>query len=264
MEFTDDRNVLTITNNLSIDERNERIKAAVGPTKEFVIDFNDNNLVKDFAESFFSEIKVEGSVPSEDLQAELFRLLKPKGKLSITGGSLDREAGQELSLDLKIQGFKNILAATDMGKTGERFVVCEKPSWELGTSSGIQIPESAQINTWKMNMNELADDGLVDEDLVDEDDLMDDGFVVPAPVDCGVPTGIPGKKRACKDCSCGLKEIESEAEQNGITLPDAPKSGCGSCSKGDAFRCAGCPHLGKPAFEAGSDKVILSMGDDDI
>jgi hypothetical protein len=264
MEFTDDRNVLTITNELSVEDRNERIKAVVGPSKEFLIDFNDNDKLINFPESYFSEIKVEGNVPSEDLQAELFRLLKPKGKLSITGSLLDREAGQDLALDLKIQGFKNIMAATDLGKTGERFVVCEKPSWELGTSSGIQIPESAPKSTWKMNTNELADEGLVDEELVDEDDLMDDDLVVPAPVDCGIPTGIPGKKRACKDCSCGLKEIESDAEKNGITLPDAPKSACGSCFKGDAFRCASCPHLGKPAFEPGSDKVVLSMGDDDF
>jgi len=39
-------------------------------------------------------------------------------------------------------------------------------------------------------------------------------------------------------------------------------SDCGSCYKGDAFRCANCPHLGKPAFKPGEENLVLDMSDD--
>ncbi|KIK92469.1 hypothetical protein PAXRUDRAFT_829914 [Paxillus rubicundulus Ve08.2h10] len=99
----------------------------------------------------------------------------------------------------------------------------------------------------------------------------------------------PRRKKACKNCSCGLAEIEAEEAKSGnVVLLDAdgavevgpgetekerlvaaakaaPKatSSCGSCFLGDAFRCAGCPYLGLPAFNPG-EKVEIDLGMDDI
>merc|ERR1712110_1225313 len=61
--------------------------------------------------------------------------------------------------------------------------------------------------------------------------------------------------KPCENCTCGKKEL---LEGKSITKLETGQieSDCGKCYLGDAFRCASCPYLGKPAFEAG-DKVKL-------
>ena len=61
------------------------------------------------------------------------------------------------------------------------------------------------------------------------------------------------------------KEMEEKVEKGeAVTLAPSDSvvggSGCGNCSKGDAFRCAGCPFLGKPAFsedDSGAVQLVL-------
>jgi len=207
----------------------------------------------------FDEAVVVGETAcDDDVQAELFRALKAKGTLTLDGCLVDGCDVAGLFLDLKIQGFVNMaVSSVPTGAT----LTCNKPEWEVGTSSAISLP--APSTAWKFAANDLADD-----DLVDENALMDDGLVVAkkeAAMDCGADAA--GKKRACKNCTCGLAEEEAAAAAAGggtMAAASAPKSACGNCYKGDAFRCAGCPFLGKPAFEPGTEKVVLSLGADDM
>ena len=80
-------------------------------------------------------------------------------------------------------------------------------------------------------------------------------------MDCG--TGEGGKRKACKNCSCGLREmLDAENEDGNSGAPAAPpaKSACGNCSLVDAYRCEGCPHRGKPAFVDGAEvKLAATM-----
>ncbi|KAK1833236.1 Fe-S cluster assembly protein dre2 [Podospora conica] len=124
------------------------------------------------------------------------------------------------------------------------------------------------------------DDGaeLIDEEtLLTEEDLR---RPVPQPPECAPQ---PGKKRrACKDCTCGLAErLEAEDKQrrdkadkdlgalklasadlNELDFTVKGKTGsCNSCYLGDAFRCAvsptDCPYTGLPAFKPGEEVKIL-------
>ncbi len=65
---------------------------------------------------------------------------------------------------------------------------------------------------------------------------------------------MPGKP--CENCTCGKKELFESAGGIEKLETGQVESSCGKCYLGDAFRCASCPYLGKPAFEAG-DTVKL-------
>jgi len=132
---------------------------------------------------------------------------------------------------------------------------------------------------------------------IDSPLLDDNGRSLLTPEDrlrpeCIIPdaSGKPVKRRrACKDCTCGLAEIEKEEEaRSAAAVKEAQKafflegdddipehvktatigvegvwpverraeakktSSCNSCYLGDAFRCASCPYLGEyePCIES--------------
>ncbi|KAL4885711.1 cytokine-induced anti-apoptosis inhibitor 1, Fe-S biogenesis-domain-containing protein [Aspergillus karnatakaensis] len=123
--------------------------------------------------------------------------------------------------------------------------------------------------------NDLEDDELIDEDtLLSADDLKRP--IVPPP-ECQPKAGK--RRRACKDCTCGLaaqieaedKERREAADQslnvlklesddlNELDFTVQGKTGsCGNCALGDAFRCDGCPFIGLPAFKPGQEVQILN------
>lgn len=165
----------------------------------------------------------------------------------------------------------------------------------------------------------VEEDDDDDDDLIDEDTLLSDEdmarpvvqrkhcphihnpnippFLVPN-LTCGIaPECRPktGKRRrACKDCSCGLAariEAEDAAKRadadaalaklhpssttNPSTTASAAKlqasdlaevdftvqgkvGSCGNCALGDAFRCDGCPYVGMPAFKPGEEVRLVN------
>ncbi|GAM42591.1 hypothetical protein TCE0_044r16703 [Talaromyces pinophilus] len=125
-------------------------------------------------------------------------------------------------------------------------------------------------------------DNYDDDELIDEDELLaeeDLGRPVQQPAECQ-PETAKKRRRACKDCTCGLAaQLEAEdaerrqkanADLNVLKLNtdelndevdftvQGKTGSCNSCSLGDAFRCEGCPFIGLPAFKPGEEVRILN------
>jgi anamorsin len=214
----------------------------------------------------YDKIVLFESVPNDSYISHLFRILKPSGKVMVDGLET-RELGQSLTLDMKIQGFVDIMSAKDPG-TNRRFLVAQKPAFTSVSVAKINIPtktNEAKIVKLKFDINDLAEDELIDENALLEANPLPADYKPTA--GCG-DESINGKKRACANCTCGLAEAEAAnvEYQTPVTAEEklVKSSACGNCYKGDAFRCASCPFLGKPAFEPGQEKVVLTLGTDDI
>ena len=158
------------------------------------------------------------------------------------------------------------LGSTLGPKLGLGVLRCSKPGFAAGASFSLRNraavatpagPPAAAAGGGSAWASLPAEDGGAA--LLDEDDLLaeeDRAKKEAVRMDCGTGDGT-GKRKACKNCSCGLREMLEDEEKGGDGVPPADKSACGNCALGDAFRCEGCPHRGKPAFTAG-DEVKLA------
>lgn len=239
--------------------------------KQIVNEVNDNVTNMKIVSHFDSNTEksslnmIISFVPcQDDSSIKLHEILKPGGSIiiyKIIDSSIKTE---NLFTDdiskLRLAGFrikenKNISISSNMkicdvmkinnSDVKLYSVEAEKPNYEMGSSVTLSFATKPKSTVWKL-------DDVVDDDLIDDDDLLDESDKV-KPTETSLRVcGTTGKRKACKDCSCGLAE-----ELNGEKVDEEPKkSSCGSCYLGDAFRCASCPYLGMPAFKPG-EKVLL-------
>ena len=191
--------------------------------------------------------------------ASLVPYLSPNGTLSVHVISTDSGVGVDWGIIMTsfvLAGLKT--ESEQRGQGGGRIFTARKAA-----------ASSAPIGTNKIKVTLNLDDDDDDEDQIDEDDLLaggedNNGMLAPPPtidVEARAKAAADdcGGRKACDDCTCG--RAEQEAVENKNNAPP-PKSSCGNCTKGDAFRCAGCPYLGKPAFKDGEEHLVLDLTDD--
>lgn len=112
------------------------------------------------------------------------------------------------------------------------------PSFKRAVSSPVAMTDTSDNNTdvdedismkRKLENTKLAyfsdveSEDDEDDDLINENDLIADseklGHDVVVPKKCELPNGKK-RRKACKDCTCGLKELEEEEQLNTRNLQD--------------------------------------------
>ncbi|KAF2653372.1 DUF689-domain-containing protein [Lophiostoma macrostomum CBS 122681] len=170
------------------------------------------------------------------------------------------------------------------GTNGVNGTVNADGSVPLNLNGKRKSPEPAKpVGVGFVDFSDDFDDPIItgeDDELIDEDDLITEedrlGAIVQPP-ECRPKAGK--RRRACKDCTCGLKEkIEAEDAAKRSTADSALNTmklgvddldevdftvqgkvgSCGNCALGDAFRCDGCPYIGLPAFKPGEEVRLLN------
>ena len=183
---------------------------------------------------------------------------------------------KEISKALTLEGFEDVVSeqTTRVSGTDATVISGRKPRWERGVKFSLEKKTkktAVSHSAWE----EEDDDG--EEETIDEDALLTEkDKAKPTTAEGGDGVGCPPTRKPCKDCTCGRKEEEEMKENNAtpaksavvkMDLENDPndetfKSACGNCALGDAFRCAGCPYLGQPAFKENDEENKVVMLDD--
>ena len=219
---------------------------------------------------------------SPETLANFFDLLQPGGRVGIVvvlkkgGGEEDSSSAmmhKEVSKRLTLEGFEDVVVSetqTSVSGTSATKVSGRKPTWERGVTFSLGEKKTKKTLVSKASGAWEEDEDDRDE-MIDEDALLTEKDKAKPTTAEGEGVGCPPTRKPCKDCTCGRKE-EEEMKENAtpassvvkMDLENDPndetfKSACGNCALGDAFRCAGCPYLGQPAFKEndGEGKVVM-------
>jgi len=233
-------------------------------------------------ESIEATLRSSEQLSPETLRA-FFDLLKPGGRLGIIfvkGGGEQEDSSsammrKEVSKRLTLGGFEDVVVSEQTSVSGTRAtkVSGRKPEWERGVTFSLGEKKTKKTTLVSKASSAWEEDDDDRDEMIDEDALLTEKDKA-KPTAEGEGVGCPPTRKPCKDCTCGRKE-EEEMKENAtpassvvkMDLENDPndetfKSACGNCALGDAFRCAGCPYLGQPAFKENDEENKVVMLDD--
>ncbi|XBW36663.1 hypothetical protein QEN19_002237 [Hanseniaspora menglaensis] len=217
--------------------------------------------------------------PSECDRSVVALILKISNSLLPICGSLKGlPAGKVTKLQKKMFGFSD---------ENDYLVKTEnKITREVSTKQETASPDLSNKIVNPFDSEGVKGDNADDVLKADDDELdFTKMYMVKCTEDDSKGTKLSRRKKACADCTCGLKELEEqELEERkkanreriknilllskddltevDFTIKGKQVGGCGSCALGDAFRCDGCPYLGLPAFKPGEAINLNSIQDD--
>ncbi|XP_035218416.1 anamorsin homolog isoform X2 [Stegodyphus dumicola] len=271
-----------------LEEVVKELQQAVGDQGMVAVEHLERLVVSDHASSSFDTIYCGTLTPTitfhpAEVFAEIARILKPGGTVIIRESVATRDnvpnfrTAAKLASALKLSGFINIskpetipIKKANVEEYEKHFhqneddvslieVRANKPNFEIGSSVPLSCLKKASkkvdanaAKIWMLSADDTLDENV---ELINEDDLLDeDDLKKPDPSTLKV-CATTKKRKACKNCTCGLaEELEKEESER---INRSATSACGNCYLGDAFRCASCPYLGMPAFKPG-EKIVLS------
>jgi len=214
-----------------------------------------------FNHIFSGCLGVAGSVIlSLDLLSSLLKLLAPGGSVAVVHPSSQAQPLKAAHDNLVLAGFSSV-AEGPVLPSGFSILRASKPNFEVGAARLLSFakpkalapapaPAPPAASVW--TLEDMEDDSV---ELMDSDTLLDKEDLVKVDPATLRVCGTTGKRKACKDCSCGLSEELADGKE---PTTKSVSSSCGSCYLGDAFRCGSCPYLGMPAFKPG-EKIQLSQ-----
>jgi len=259
----------------------EQIQGTVGPASKVCVENVERLAMSNYQASSFDKVYsgclgLATTTHDLDLLALVAKLLKPGGQVTMMQAVVEGTAPDSFKSTIILSGltpssspalvssyscFDETVAK--LGPVKLYTFTALKPQHEVGAARLLSFakptvvssppPSSSSLggnlNVWTL---EDMDDDTVE--LVDDQSLLaEEDLIKPDPASLRV-CGTTGKRKACKDCSCGLREELSAGKE---PTTKSVTSSCGSCYLGDAFRCGSCPYLGMPAFKPG-EKITLS------
>ena len=215
-----------------------------------------------------SEEYVSLSAKLSSLLTQVLGALEPLGTLHLHSVP---EVSSSLSSELTLAGFKIL---TTIPSDGD--LIAQKPAHSVASSTAMPLRrkidparQASKKALWTLNAPSTP--SIDAESLLTEADRKR-----PVPTCEPAVEGAPRRKKACKNCTCGLAELEAqELAESKVVLLDGAESGqtveveqteqmrllaaiaaapkatssCGNCYLGDAFRCSSCPYRGELPVE---------------